>query len=154
MTRHRSLISIGLSGLTALSLSCREATLDPRNVAAAETLWKTNGLSSYRIELQVANGPVRRVEVTVENGSFQNGSLRERTSDAKGWGPPMPLDETRARPYTVPGLFQTLREELSAGQRTVMATFNPNRGYVERIELRGSAAETPTLIAVLSLEPL
>jgi hypothetical protein len=154
VTRHQPLISIGLAAWTALSLSCQEASLDPRDVTAAETLWKANGLSSYRIELQVANGPVRRVEVTVENGSFRNGALRERSSNAEGWEPPIPLDETQARPYTVPGLFQTLREELSAGQRVVRATFNPNRGYVERIELSEIAGGTPTLIAVLSLEPL
>ena len=154
VNRRRRLISIGITGLAALSLLSCQTTLDSRDVTAAETLWKTNGLSSYRIELQVANGPVRRIEVTVENGFFQSGVLRERGADAEGWEPPVPLDETEARPYTVPGLFQTLREELSAGQRAVRATFNPNRGYVESMELSAIAGDTPTLIAVLSLEPL
>jgi hypothetical protein len=143
-----------LIALTTLSLpGCRQPTLAARDITAAETLWKTNGLSSYRIELQVTDGLERHIEVTVQAGAFQNGVLLER-ADEEGWEPPIPLDETQARPYTVPGLFETLREELSAGQRTVTATFNPNRGYVEHMELGEIAGSEPTVVLVQSLEPL
>ena len=155
MSDRGRLLSTILTGLIALSLlSCQDGHFDPREVTAAETLWKTNGLSSYRLSLEVSNGLTRRIEVTMENGSFRNGVLLERALDGEGWEPPRPLDEMQARPYTVPGLFQTLREELSAGQRTVHARFNHNRGYVEQMELGEIAGSAPMRITVLSLEPL
>ena len=144
----------GIGVLAFWLVSCGGGGLDPRDITAAETLWKTNGLASYHLELEVMNGLTRRIEVTVENGSYQNGMLMERGADDEGWEPGIPLDEIQGRPYTVPGLFQTLREELSTGQRSVSVTFNPNRGYVEAMALGGIAGSAPTLVRVLSLEPL
>lgn len=143
--------ALGLTSLTIL-LNC-QTSLNPEEITAAETLWQTHGLASYRIELRVASELERRVEITVQDGVFQEG-LRLERSDGEGWEPPVPLDEVRARPYTVAGLFQTLREELSAGQRTVRARFNENRGYVESMELGAIAGSSATSILVVSLEPL
>jgi hypothetical protein len=155
MIRHTRLLAISLAAFTTLALlSCGKTAPDPRDIAAAETLWKTDGLSSYRIELEVTNGLTRHIEVTVKDGSFESGALLER-SDGEGWEePPLPLDETEGQPYTVSGLFQTLREEISTRQRTVSATFNPNKGYVERMELGQIDGSPPHVITVLSLEPL
>jgi len=152
VTRRRRQLSVFFFATTIL-LSCQASSLDPQEITAAETLWKTNGLTSYRIELRVERELERRVEVTVRDGAIEEGVLLER-ADGEGWEPPTPLDETQARPYTVPGLFQTLREELSTGQRTVSARFNQNRGYVEHMELGPIARSPAALITVVSLEPL
>lgn len=62
-----------------------------------------------------------------------------------------------ARPYTVEGLFRTLSEEITVGERQfVRARFHPARGFPELIELgplRGAPFTTPWVIRVESFRP-
>lgn len=119
----------------------------------AEKRWELQGPSSYSIEVWISNHFERRVEVTVEKGVIREAILRERDEGEEDWGPRIELDERRARPYTVPGLFQTLREELAAEQRSVRASFQEELGYPLRIELGSISEGQGRVISVRALVP-
>lgn len=122
--RLRAILVVALWGA-----ACREAAVDAQELAEAESRWRGHGIESYDIVVVVSGeGFDRRVRVSVRDGAVAEAEVTEHGLTRK-------LNETEARPYTVEGLFRTLREELGSGRRFVRVWFDPEDDFPQHMEL-------------------
>jgi hypothetical protein len=91
-----------------------EATIPLLN--AAETQWYNAGITHYRLAVEVEFSTERRRHAII----VQNGQITEATLsywDGRTWSEPILMGLEQAALYTVPGLFNTLRDELNQALR-------------------------------------
>ncbi|MCO6453063.1 MAG: hypothetical protein J5I90_19925 [Caldilineales bacterium] len=123
-TKPASLLIILVALLAAMTVSGCEPKLRGTSIAEmdrAEAAWEANPVLSYRIVVEV-NRPdeLRRNELTVENGVVTSAVMLLWDRGQREWREPFPLDETQAFPWTVPGLFDTVRGAIEHSGRTVI----------------------------------
>lgn len=101
----------------------------------AEARWRTKAISSYRMVVDVQmSGDVRRNEITVQNSRINQATVSYK--DSGRWARSQKLNESQALAFTVPGLFETVREEIRANARSdIRVAFNRDRAYLERVVL-------------------
>jgi hypothetical protein len=130
--RRGWLTSLSLEAVLSLHAACGGGTwLTREALDNAESRWQSHSVHSYTIEVSVSESdePVRRVKIEVRGKEPVEAVMTENGTERR-------IEKDAARPYTVDGLFQTLDEELAAGERRyVRAWFDSARGYPERIEL-------------------
>jgi Family of unknown function (DUF6174) len=133
----------------ALHAACGGTWLTREALDRAESRWHSHSVQSYTIEVSVSESDKtqRRLRLELRDGKLVEAVMNENGTERR-------IDEETARPYTVDGFFQTLDEELAAGQRRyVVASFDSARGFPERIELgplRGTPEVTVWVIRVES----
>jgi hypothetical protein len=101
-----------LSGLLAGCYIGLERASIPM-IDAAEANWQANPVPGYDITVEVDRpGERRRNEISVRQGQVRRAVVRSWDPDEKRWQEPAPLNEEQAFPFTVPGLFDMVRDEL------------------------------------------
>jgi len=99
----------------------------------AEAVWEKQGPASYRI--QVRCGSAWGIETYTI--AVQAGRVAENSAEcAPGpLGPPdCKVPDYRAEEYTVPGLFEQVRQQIERlDARYLMASFDPTHGYPAHI---------------------
>jgi len=102
-----------LSGLlTGCYIGLEQASF--QMIDAAEADWQANPVPSYNITVEVdrPGDDRRRNEISVRQGQVTRAVVRDWKPDEKRWREPYPLNEEQAFPFTVPGLFDMVRDEL------------------------------------------
>ncbi len=141
--------SLSLVAALCLHAACGGAWLTREALESAESRWRAHSIESYALEVSVSESDktLRRVRLQVRDGELVAATIVENGTERR-------IDGDSARAYTVDGLFQTLDEELAAGQRRYLrASFDSARGFPERIELgplRGAPVATVWVIRVES----
>lgn len=131
--------------------------LTPDALGAAERRWEARGADAYRLVVRVR---APRFAAAV----YDLVVARGRPVTVARNGEPLGPDEARGFDYTVPGLFDLLREDLhlrqlppAAGAPPVdlRARFEPETGRLVRYRRTvGSARRRVLLVEVLAYEPL
>jgi hypothetical protein len=105
----------------------------PGLIDQAEGRWRKNAISNYRIVVDVQmNGNVRRNTITIIDGKINKATASYK--DNFRWKHEQRLNITQALPFTVPGLFETVREELTAHARTeIRVAVHPDKAYLQQI---------------------
>ncbi|GIV76475.1 MAG: hypothetical protein KatS3mg050_0869 [Litorilinea sp.] len=170
-TRHRSnavfsararLAALLVTALAGLVLAaCGLAGASEDELAQAEAAWQAAPLASYHVVVEVQRPQERRRhEVWVQDGEIVSGTL-QYGQDGQGWGPPQPVETAQAAPFTVPGLFATVREQMRYANRLfVRVQLSDTPPFPRRIVLGpvrqdGMPVEgTETTVDVRLLEPL
>lgn len=135
----------------ALFGACGRGGLTREALREAESQWRSHAVPSYSIEVSVSEseGARRRVRLQVRDGQIVRATLSQADAAEE-----RAVVDAVARPYTVEGLFQTLDEEMTAAKRRyVRASFDPELGFPERIELgplRGAPVATRWVLRVES----
>ncbi len=171
-TRHRSspvfpvqpclaaLLVTVIAGL-GLLVGCGLAGASEAELAQAEAAWQAAPLASYHMVVEVQRAQERRRhEVWVREGEIVSGTLQYR-QEGEGWGPPQQMDTAQAAPFTVPGLFATVREQMRYGNRLLVRVQLsgsppfPHRIVLGPVRQDGMPVEgTETTVDVRLLEPL
>ena len=125
--------------LTTATAACGsrlpEATIEA--IDEAQARWEANPVPSYRIVVDV-NRPSdrRRNELVVEQGRITRALLRYWDPERKRWERPLELTVEQAQWFTVPGLFDTVRDELkNSGRREIRVLLEGDPAFPQRIEL-------------------
>jgi hypothetical protein len=105
----------------------------PGLIDEAASRWRKNAISNYRIVVDVQmNGNIRRNIITIQNGEIDQATVSYK-DNVRGRDK-QKLNTTQALAFTVPGLFETVREELNAHTRTdIRVAVHPDRAYLQQI---------------------
>ena len=116
---------LALLWLTGCEPKLRGTSL--REMNQAEAAWEVNPILSYQIVVDVIRpDELRRNELTIVNGEVQSAVMLLWDKGKREWREPFQLDQKQAFPYTVPGLFETVRGAIEHSGRTVI-----------RVDMRG-----------------
>lgn len=121
--------------LSACELRLRGTSL--AEIDQAEAAWQANPVLNYRM-VTIVKRPdeIRRFEVEVRNGEIVRGELKLYDALKKTWVKPYELSEEQAFPFTVPGLFDTVRGALrSSGRAIIRVKMGEDPPFPQRIEL-------------------
>lgn len=144
-----------------LVVGCKpKPSVDPETIAAAQAAWELGGTRDYDIVAEVKRvGDRRRSTLRVRGGIVE--SAQVSFYDEGSWSPSIELNPEQAHPFTVPGLFQTISEELAAGQRSgVWVKMDGEPPFPHTVVLgdvvdeSGLRPNTETVIRVLEFEPV
>ena len=102
---------VGLALIVALAITAlvveRIPPLTPESLAAAEARWKEAQPTSYRLQIAIGGKRSGRVEIEVERGEItkmtRDGLVPHRRATWQAW--------------SVPGMFDTLRQELELAEQ-------------------------------------
>ncbi len=150
--------------LAGLATACN-SQLKPATIAMmdeAEARWQENPVLSYRIVVDVERpDDRRRNELIVEQGQVTRALIRYWDPERQRWGRPMELTIEQAQWFTVPGLFNTVREELrNSGRKRIRVAIEGDPAFPRRIELgpvmegKKPAPYTKATVIVRVFEPL
>jgi len=128
----------------------------------AEAQWQANPVLSYRIVAEVeGQGERRRNEITVSQGQIARAIVIYWDSDQRWWDNPLKLREEQAFPFTVPGLFDLVRDELlRSGRRDIRVAMSGDPAFPRRIVLgpvwqdEQPRSGTETRVTIRSFEPV
>lgn len=119
--RRGMAVIISLAAMLVLLSGC-DARLKGTSVAEMDEMegrWQAQPILDYSISVDVERpDELRRYEITVENGAVTSAVMSFRDESKHEWREPLQLDETQAFPFTVPGLFETVRGALEHSGRT------------------------------------
>ena len=126
--------------LTASILTGCGGRLEPASlqmVNDAKARWLANPVLSYRIVAEVeGQGERRRNEITVSQGQITGAIVMYWNSDQRRWDDPLKLREEQAYPFTAPGLFDLVRDELlGSGRRDIRIVMSGDPAFPRRIVL-------------------
>ena len=126
--------------LTASILTGCGGRLEPASLQIindAKAHWQANPVLSYRIVAEVEfQGERRQNEITVSQGQITGAIVRYWNSDQRRWDEPLKLREEQAFPFTAPGLFDLVREELlGSGRRDIRVVMSGDPAFPRRIVL-------------------
>jgi len=130
-----SLLLVSILLLAGCEFRLRGTSL--AEIDRAEAAWQANPVLNYRM-VTVVKRPdeIRRFEVEVRNGEIVRGELNLYDAVKKTWLEPYELGEDQAFPFTVPGLFDTVRGALKSSGRTVIRVkMGEDPPFPQRIEL-------------------
>jgi hypothetical protein len=107
----------------------------PGLIEQAQARWKKESIVNYKIVVDVQmHGDMRRNEITVQNNNIQQATVSYK--DNEKWVRTQKLNQSQALPFTVPGLFETVQDELNVHARSdIRVALNPDKAYIERIVL-------------------
>lgn len=113
---------------------------EPATIAAMDTAqarWQANPVPSYTIVVDVDRpGEKRRNTVVVENGQIVYGEVKYWDEAADRWGEPIPLDPEQAYPFTVPGLFDMVREQIrESGRQDIQVAMDGDPPFPHTLRL-------------------
>lgn len=134
----RRLLSCGmLLMLTAVSCGppMEKATL-PR-IDEADARWRSSGITNYHIIVDVERSEeLRRHDITVRDGHIIHAIVQYWNSHNKRWENTISLNEAQALAFTVPGLLETVREELQSNRRPIIQVLLTSEApYLQRVIL-------------------
>ncbi len=110
------LFLVGALFLAACRGGLEQATL--AKVDQMEQAWLAAPVSSYRIVVDVDRpDDRRRNELLVEDGAVVQATVKYWNPQRKTWDEPFPLNPEQAEPFTVPGLFEMVREQIQLPER-------------------------------------
>ncbi len=105
--------------VTGAGCGARPGAVSIEQVDSWENDWRVRPAAAYRIEVEVERPGDRRLSrVTVRGGGIETAEVTYWDAARGAWGATAPLDEAQARPFTVEGLYRTLRAEMEAGGRS------------------------------------
>ncbi len=103
-----------------LLASCRSG-LERASLAKVDQMeqaWLAAPVPSYHIVVDVDRpGDRRRNELVVEDGVVVQATVKYWNPERKAWDEPFSLNQEQAEPFTVPGLFEMVREQIELPQR-------------------------------------
>lgn len=122
VSRRIILLVLGLFLLTLLAgCELRLRGISLAELDAAEAAWQANPLPDYHIIVDVKRpDELRRNELTVRKGEVTEAVMMLWDGRDRSWREPLQLDASQSFPYTVPGLFDTVRGALEHSGRTVI----------------------------------
>ncbi|NUQ37462.1 MAG: hypothetical protein HUU23_06610 [Caldilineales bacterium] len=127
-----------LLGLLALLAGCdlrlRDTTL--AEMDAAEAAWQQHPIPDYHIVVEVQRpDELRRIDIRVQQGEVISAVLLQWDAQQRVWRPPYDLPPAHSFPFTVPGLFDTVRGALAHSGRTRIAVqMAGDPAFPQRIE--------------------
>jgi hypothetical protein len=130
----------------ALFTACNDASDSRRllleQLAQRESFWATNGAASYTIEMtRECNCPdIFQVRLEVMNGVVVSG-VHVFSGDTL-------TAEEIALQYTVPDLFELVRDALERGAATTNVAYNQDYGFVEQLYIDYDPRRTTDDIAI------
>jgi hypothetical protein len=132
----------------------------PGLIDKVERQWRTKAVLNYTMVVDVQmNGNIRRNEITVKNGKIDHATVSYK--DNSSWKHAQKLNAAQAMAFTVPGLFETVREELNAHARSnLRVAVHPDGAYLQQIDLgpvlqnNQSIPNSEVYIFVRKFEPL
>ena len=109
----------------------------PELIDQMESDWRSQAIQDYHIIVDVERpGELRRNDVTVVDGRVTKGVLQYWETHEKRWSNRVILNESQAIAFSVPGLFDTVRSELTNGLRPVVrVVLGKNPPYIKKIIL-------------------
>ncbi|MBI1951119.1 MAG: hypothetical protein HYS34_07130 [Acidobacteria bacterium] len=150
--------------IAGLLVACgpRSAEVTVQQVDAMRARWVASPVRSYHIIVDVERpGDRRRNDITLLVDTVTRSSVAYWNEKARDWGPARELTAAKATPFTVPGLYDSIREELLEGHRSdCRVAFVGDPPVPERILLgpvMGSGAPMPgteATVIVRAFEPL
>lgn len=101
----------------------------------AETSWYNAGLLHYHMIVDVEfSSERRRHDLTIQNGQVSQAAISYWEDNS--WSQPNAINAEQASLYTIPGLFNMLREELNRQMREeIRMDINPDPAYPRYIYL-------------------
>jgi hypothetical protein len=102
-----------------------------------ESDWRSQKIQDYHILVDVERpGELRRNDITVVNGQVTKGVLQYWEAKLKRWDNTIMLNESQSVAFSVPGLFDTVRSELTnSGRPIVRVTLSKSPPYLKKIIL-------------------
>jgi hypothetical protein len=155
-----------LIGGLALGLLAGCATnLQPASlqmIDEAEVQWQQAPILNYHIIVEVDRLDERRQnDLTVSQGQVIHAVVAYWDTNSNTWNRSTDLNQQQAFPYTVPGLFDTVRGELKNGSRTdIQVALGGDPPFPQQIDLgevqdAGQAVSgTAATVTVKKFEPL
>lgn len=150
--------------VVGLLVACgpRPEAVTVQRLDALRSRWEAGPVRSYQITVDVERpADRRRNEITVVANMVIRASVAYWNDKGGAWGPPGPLMAGQATPFTVPGLFGSIREELVAGHRSeCRVAFAgdppvPERILLGQVMLSGTPVPgTEATLIVREFEPL
>lgn len=150
--------------VAGLLVACgpRPAIVTVQSVDVTRARWEARPVRSYHIIVDVERpGDRRRNEITVIDDTIIRSSVAYWNETLRDWARPQELTTGQATPFTVPGLFALIREELLEGHRSdCRIAFKGDPPVPERILLgpvmrsEGPVPGTEATIIVSGFEPL
>lgn len=125
--------------LIAIAVACgprmEKATLE--RIDDADAKWHSNPVSSYHIVVDVKRSDeLRRQDIDVRDGQIERGSVQYWNSRSDRWENTIILNDSQSIAFTVPGLLETVREEIKSGRRPIIqVAMIQNPPYFQRIVL-------------------
>lgn len=122
-----------------IAVSCgppmEKATL--ARIDEADAHWRSSAISNYHIIVDVERSEeLRRQDITVRSGQISHAIVQYWNSRNKRWENTISLNESQAIAFTVPGLLETVREELQSNRRPIIqVSLTPGPPYLQRIIL-------------------
>lgn len=107
--------------VAGLFVACgpRPALVTVQSLDATRARWEARPVRSYHIIVDVERpGEHRRNEITVFDDTMIRSSVAYWKEKRRDWGPPRELTAGQGTPFTVPGLFALIRQELLEGHRS------------------------------------
>jgi len=107
--------------IAGLFVGCgsRPVIVTVQSIDATRARWDARPVRSYHIIVDVERpGDRRRNAITVFEETIIRSSVAYWDEKTRDWGPPRELTAGQATPFTVPGLFTLIRQELIEGHRS------------------------------------
>ena len=97
----------------------RPVVVTVQSLDAKRALWEAKPVRSYHIIVDVERpSDRRRNEITIIDDAIIRSSVAYWNEALQDWGPPRELTAGQAAPFTVPGIFALIRQELLEGHRS------------------------------------
>ncbi len=121
--------------LAACGSSLRDTSL--AEIEKAEAAWQAQPVLNYRMITEISRpGEQRRYEIVVTDGIVSYAVMELYDVSTKTWQEPFELNESQAFPFTVPGMFDIVREALRNSDRTaIRVQMGETPPFPVRIEL-------------------
>lgn len=140
-------------------LSPPQATVQMMDEAQAR--WQASPLQDYEITVEVDRpNDRRRTTVTVANGEIVEAMVSYWDSEQNAWLSPYALNQEQAYPFTVPGLFDMVRDQLkNSGRDEIRVEMGGDPPFPQRILLGPvvmegeSLADTAATVTVQQFSP-
>jgi len=116
-------VAVTIFGLALVFAGCngRMEKASPQVLDQMESDWQSRGIRKYRIVVDVERpDELRRNDITVVDGQVTKGVLQFWEPHEKRWNAVIRLNESQALAFSVSGLFDTVRSELTNGGRPVV----------------------------------
>lgn len=103
----------------------------------ADASWRSHPVASYHIVVDVERpGELRRQDITIRDGKTDRAIVQYWNSKDNRWENTITLNQAQAAAFTVPGLLETVREELDNSRRPVIrVSMIQDPPYLEKIIL-------------------